>query len=176
MGDMLSQEEINALLKGMDEDEATSSGIVLSAEDKEAIGKISNISMGTAAMTLIALINQKVTITTPTVSTVCWADIKYNYLTPSVAIQITYTSGFTGANLLILKERDVAVITNLMMGGDGTQSHVDLSDFHLSAIGEAMNQMIGSVATSMSSMFNNDCDDNFGVFYRSKGNKPCVVF
>lgn len=160
MGDMLSQEEINALLKGMDEEEAeiTGNSIALSAEDKDAIGEISNISMGTAATTLFALINQKVTITTPTVSTVRWEDIKADYDQPCVAIQITYTAGLTGTNMLILRENDVKIITDLMMGGDGRSQEVELTDLHLSAISEAMNQMIGSAATSMSSMFKKKID------------------
>lgn len=157
---MLSQEEINALLKGMDEEEAeiTGNSIALSAEDKDAIGEISNISMGTAATTLFALINQKVTITTPTVSTVRWEDIKADYDQPCVAIQITYTAGLTGTNMLILRENDVKIITDLMMGGDGRSQEVELTDLHLSAISEAMNQMIGSAATSMSSMFKKKID------------------
>lgn len=161
MGDMLSQEEINALLKGMDEEESSiteDNALQLSDADKDAIGEISNISMGTAATTLFALINQKVNITTPTVSTVTWDDIKASYEKPCVAIQITYTEGLSGTNMMILKESDVKVITDLMMGGDGTNQDVELSELHLSAISEAMNQMIGSAATSMSSMFNKRID------------------
>ncbi len=162
MGDMLSQEEINALLRGMEEEEdeigAAGGGIVLTDEDKDAIGEISNISMGTAATTLFALVNQKVVITTPTVSTVHWDEIKELYMDPCVAIQIVYKEGLEGTNLLILKENDVKVITDLMMGGDGTNEDVELTELHLSAISEAMNQMIGSAATSMSSMFKKKID------------------
>ena len=164
MGDMLSQEEINALLKGMDEEEAaieeesSSGGLNLSDQDIDAIGEVSNISMGTAATTLFALINQKVTITTPTVTVETWDGIKDAYSDPCVAIQIVYTEGLAGTNMLILKEDDVKVITDLMMGGDGTNPDVELSELHLSAISEAMNQMIGSAATSMSSMFNKKID------------------
>lgn len=161
MGDMLSQEEINALLKGMDEetsDATDDSAISLTDQDKDAIGEISNISMGTAATTLFALINQKVNITTPTVSTVKWEEVKDQYENPAVAIQITYTEGLKGTNMLVLKESDVKVITDLMMGGDGTNQDVELTELHLSAISEAMNQMIGSAATSLSSMFNKKID------------------
>jgi flagellar motor switch protein FliN/FliY len=156
MGDMLSQEEINALLRGLDEEdeEIAGSSIILSDSDKDAIGEISNISMGTAATTLFALVNQKVVITTPTVSIASWDDIVNNYNMPCVAVQIIYNDGFEGTNIMILKEDDVKVITDLMMGGDGSNPDQELSDLHLSAISEAMNQMIGSAATSMSSMFN----------------------
>jgi len=162
MGEMLSQEEINALLRGLDDDEDTtkteSSAYVLSDIDKDAIGEVSNISMGTAATTLFSLVNQKVVITTPTVSLVHWDDIVKEYSSPCVAIQIVYKEGLEGTNLLILKEEDVRVITDLMMGGDGSNPDEELSDLHLSAISEAMNQMIGSAATSMASMFNKRID------------------
>lgn len=162
MGEMLSQEEINALLRGLDDDEDTTktetSSNVLSDVDKDAIGEVSNISMGTAATTLFSLVNQKVVITTPTVSLVHWDDIVKEYSSPCVAIQIVYKEGLEGTNLLILKEEDVKVITDLMMGGDGSSPDGELSDLHLSAISEAMNQMIGSAATSMSSMFNKRID------------------
>lgn len=162
MDEMLSQEEINALLKGLDEEDAAikddGGSDLLSAQDKDAIGEVSNISMGTAATTLFALVNQKVTITTPKVSIVKWDAIKNEYNAPCVAIQIVYKEGLDGTNLLVLKEDDVKVITDLMMGGDGSNKDIELSDLHLSAISEAMNQMIGSAATSMSSMFNKKID------------------
>jgi len=161
MDEMLSQEEINALLKGIDADEPETEGsnaLVLSEEDKDAIGEISNISMGTAATTLFALVNQKVVITTPSVSVVKWDEIKENYKKPCVAIEIVYKEGLSGTNLLVLKENDVRVITDLMMGGEGTDTEIELTDLHLSAISEAMNQMIGSAATSMSSMFKKKID------------------
>ena len=159
MGDMLSQEEINALLRGMEDEESSIGGsdIELTEADIDAIGEISNISMGTAATTLFALVNQKVVITTPTVEIVSWDGVKKNYEQPCVAIQIVYKEGLAGTNLLILKESDVKVITDLMMGGEGS-TDMELSELHLSAISEAMNQMIGSAATSMSSMFNKKID------------------
>ena len=74
-------------------------------------------------------------------------------------MQISYKEGLAGNNVLILKENDVKIITDLMMGGTGTANPDEpLSELHLSAIGEAMNQMMGSAATSMSSMFNRKID------------------
>ena len=73
-------------------------------------------------------------------------------------IRIGYTVGLDGSNILVLKEHDVKVITDLMMGGDGTNTDGELGELHLSAISEAMNQMMGSAATSMSSMLNKVID------------------
>ena len=149
MDGMLSQEEINALLNGMTDNNSVDTETLA---EKDAIGEISNISMGTAATTLSSLVNQKVVITTPVVEYATWKDITESYDRPCVFIQIYYEDGLDGNNILILKENDVKVITDLMMGGTGTFLEGDLSDMHLSAISEAMNQMMGSAATSISSM------------------------
>lgn len=165
MDGMLSQEEINALLGNMSGDgsDATpnsnsASGAMLTDEERDAIGEISNICMGTAATTLYSLVNQKVTITTPTVSICTWDDLVSDYEKPCVFITISYKEGIEGNNVLILREDDVKVITDLMMGGDGTNLVDELTDLHLSAICEAMNQMMGSSATSLSSMLGQKID------------------
>ncbi|MDD4112082.1 MAG: flagellar motor switch phosphatase FliY [Herbinix sp.] len=156
MDGMLSQEEINALLNGLEPDDGdtddTDDTKYLTDAEKDAVGEISNISMGTAATTLFSLVNQRVVITTPVVEYATWKDISRSYDKPCVFIQIYYEDGLDGNNILILREKDVKVITDLMMGGDGTNTEGELSDLHLSAISEAMNQMMGSAATSVSSM------------------------
>ena len=161
MDGMLSQEEINALLGGMADDTTpavATENEELSPEEKDVLGEISNICMGTAATTLYSLVNQKVVISTPKVSCCNWEDLTNEYGIPCVFINIAYVDGLQGNNLLILMEKDVKIITDLMMGGDGTNLVDELSDLHLSAICEAMNQMMGSAATSMSSMLNRKID------------------
>lgn len=175
MDGMLSQEEINALLNGVGNEEESSSAEaettenavtsaaanidnVLSDIEKDAIGEISNISMGTAATTLSSLVNQKVDISVPVVSLADWADLVSSYDRPCVFLQIQYREGLDGNNILILKERDVKIIADLMMGGDGTNIDGEIGELHLSAICEAMNQMMGSASTSLSSMLNMKID------------------
>jgi flagellar motor switch protein FliN/FliY len=158
MGDTnLSQEEINALFNstGDGESPATADGeVMLADEQKDTIGEVANISMGTAATTLFSLVNKKVEISTPVVSISNWDEIVNMYEKPCVLVKIAYTKGLDGTNVLVLKDRDVKVITDLMMGGDGTNTDGEISELHLSAISEAMNQMMGSAATSLSSMLN----------------------
>lgn len=156
MDGVLSQEEINALLNN---DGTSGSGDeLLTDAEKDAIGEISNISMGTAATTLFSLVNRRVEISTPVVSFSSWDDIVNDYERPCVFIKIGYTQGLNGSNILVLKEKDVKVITDLMMGGDGTNISGEIGELHLSAISEAMNQMMGSAATSLSSMLNRTID------------------
>lgn len=168
MDGMLSQEEINALLGSMDDSSGDApaqgqgdtmpDGDPLTLTECDALGEIANISMGTAATTLSILVNNRVVITTPQISFVNLENISDQYDAPCVFIYISYQAGLEGKNVLILKEADVKVITDLMMGGDGVATDQEITDLHLSAICEAMNQMMGSAATSMSSMINQMVD------------------
>ncbi len=157
MDGMLSQEEINALLNDTGKNDVADEEM-LTDDQMDAIGEIANISMGTAATTLFSLVNHKVEISTPVVSFATWEDVVNNYERPCVFIRIAYTMGLDGSNILVLKEKDVKVITDLMMGGDGRNTDGELGELHLSAISEAMNQMMGSAATSLSSMLNKKID------------------
>ena len=160
MDGMLSQEEIDALTGGGNSSAAPAGAgeELLTEAERDAVGEIANINMGTAATTLSTLLNNKVTITTPRVSYVTVDELSQQYDRPCVFIHISYIEGIDGNNILILKESDVKVITDLMMGGDGSNIEGELSELHLSAISEAMNQMMGSAATSLSSMLERKVD------------------
>lgn len=167
MDNMLSQDEINALLSGMDlsdnkpaetpQEEPVDESL-LSSMERDAIGEIANISMGSSATTLYSLVNRKVNITTPVVTLAHWKNVLDEYEKPCVFIQIKYTRGLDGTNILVLRDHDVKIITDLMMGGDGTNTDGELGELHLSAISEAMNQMMGSASTSLSTMLNETID------------------
>ncbi len=158
MDGMLSQEEINALLNGDDSSSTDKVGEYLTDIQRDTIGEISNISMGTAATTLSSLVNQKVNITTPVVNISKWEDLEEQYDRPCVFLRISYREGLDGSNVLILKENDVKIIADLMMGGDGSNTDIELGELQLSAICEAMNQMMGSASTSLSSMLDMKVD------------------
>ena len=160
MDGMLSQEEIDALTgaAGAATTTAAPTTMTLTDAERDAVGEIANINMGTAATTLSTLLNNKVTITTPKVSYVTINEISAQYDKPCVFIHISYIDGISGNNVLILKEHDVKVITDLMMGGDGSNTEGELTELHLSAISEAMNQMMGSAATSLSSLLDKKVD------------------
>lgn len=160
----LSQEEINALLAGEDMSANENGSTESAAEtitdiDKDLLGEIGNISMGSASTALYQLINQQVNITTPIVTVTTLKEIKDGFETPNIVLDIEYIKGIIGRNILIVKIADGLVISNLMMGGDGniTDAH-ELSEIEISAVSEAMNQMIGSAATSMATMFGRKVD------------------
>ena len=160
--EMLSQDEIDALLKGTDNQSAAPKQLqiedYLGDLEKDALGEIGNISFGTSATALSTLLNQKVEITTPEVSLIFKSMLSNEFPHPNVAIQVYYTLGFTGSNLLVIKQSDAAIIADLMLGGDGINPAEMLGEIQLSAVQEAMNQMMGSSATSMSTIFNKRVD------------------
>ncbi|UQW98391.1 flagellar motor switch phosphatase FliY [Rummeliibacillus sp. G93] len=169
--DMLSQEEIEALLRGesinnnddnVDNDaSATETYNVtdyLDPMSQDALGEIGNISFGSSATALSSLLGQKVEITTPSITMINRTNLEAEFPHPYVAIQVEYTTGLIGMNLLVIKQSDAAIIADLMLGGDGQAPAEDLGEIHLSAVQEAMNQMMGSAATSMSTIFNKKVD------------------
>ena len=167
--DMISQEEIDALLSGgaasdppAEEAAADSSSAGddggISDLERDALGEIGNISMGGAATTLSVLLGRKVSITTPTVSVSNLRTLKEKYPVPFLVVEVGYSIGIEGNNVLCIQAKDAAIIADLMMGNDGTNPDQELSELHMSAVSECMNQMMGSVATSLSSMFNKKVD------------------
>lgn len=171
---MLSQAEIDALLKaspdGEPETEAGQEAMPEALKDvpaggeeagahslqdseKDALGEIGNICMGSASTTLSELLQQKVTITSPRVSVLTQKQLFESFTVPNVVIQVEFTSGLDGFNVLVIKLRDAMVMASLMMGGDGEVLSEEISEIELSAASEAMNQMIGAASTSMATMF-----------------------
>jgi len=120
----------------------------------DALGEIGNICMGTSATTMNMLLGRKVTITTPEVSLYKAENVLAAFSCPFLAINVEFVEGLYGKNLLILKDYDAALITDLLMGGEGSveKDNIVLTEIHLSAVSEIMNQMIGSAATAMSKM------------------------
>ncbi|WP_149427590.1 MULTISPECIES: flagellar motor switch phosphatase FliY [Exiguobacterium] len=157
MSDMLSQDEIDALLRGTpsnDEPQDSDAEEILDDMEIDALGEVGNISLGNSATALSALLNQKVEITTPHVRMISMEELRSRYPIPHVALRVGYTEGFKGENVLILTQRDASVIANLMMGGDGViDESLEMEPIALSAVQEAMNQMMGAAATSMSTVF-----------------------
>jgi len=159
----LSQEEIDALMAGAaagetpsgdaaaEAQEPTAPAAWLSPAEIDTIGEVGNICMSSAATTLSTLLSRKVQITTPEVAPVDDAELRSHFDAPAVVVVIEYTEGLAGRNVFILTQRDASVVADLMMGGEGVPAD-ELGELHASAIGEAMNQMMGSASTAMAEM------------------------
>jgi flagellar motor switch protein FliN/FliY len=160
--DYLSQEEIEALLKNQAQEEVEEEltqpldvNAYLTATEVDTIGEVNNISYGAASTTLSSLLGHKVEITTPIISAIRRQSLGKEFPQPHVAVNVNYTEGLQGVNLFVLTASDAKVIADLMQGGPGVSDEgFELSEIQISAIQEAMNQMMGSSATAMSKMFN----------------------
>jgi len=162
----LSHDEISAMLSGFevpdaaapDMDEAVPAEVFdmnapewqLTAEEIDVLGEVGNICMGAVATTMYTLLGRRTVITTPKVSVHASRDVLREYETPFVVVDVEYVEGIDGQNMLLLSEPDAALITDLLMGGEGQiEDPVELSELHMSAISEVMNQMIGAAASAM---------------------------
>ncbi|WP_419873117.1 flagellar motor switch phosphatase FliY [Candidatus Pristimantibacillus sp. PTI5] len=161
--DYLSQEEIDALLRQSSSEPETEQpseagtqlSDFLSEMEQSALGEIGNITFGSAATALSTLLGKKVDITTPQVTIVRKDELPDIFPKPHVAVSVQYVDGFQGINSLVIKTKDAQIIADLMLGGDGNNITIEeLNEIHISAVQEAMNQMMGSSATSMSTIFN----------------------
>ena len=116
----------------------------LTDNERDALGEIGNICMGTSATTLSQLLGKRVTITTPRVSVVKGNEYLNEYEKPLVATEVSYIQGIDGISIFLIKKEDALAITEVLMG---TSAGVD--ELYLSAISEVMNQMVGSSSTSL---------------------------
>lgn len=132
--------------------------VILTDMENDIIGEVGNISMGSAATALSDMIGKRVSITTPVISVTTLKKMRESFEIPNIAVEIKYVTGIAGKNIFCMKVTDAAVIANLMMGGTGETSCQTLSEIEESAVSEAMNQMMGSAATSMATMFSRKVD------------------
>lgn len=119
----------------------------------DAVGEILNISMGSAATAVSELLNAKVWITTPKVNVVKVSELNYDNLEPAICVKIVYVSGITGQNMMILRQDDVQLILNQLLGNPLVISpDFKFDELNISAVSEIMNQMMGSSATALSDL------------------------
>lgn len=124
----------------------------INPEEKDIMGEVGNISMSTAATTLSTLLGKTVHITTPQIQVTTFDDLEEGFTTPYVLLEVSFQEGLHGTNALLMSAKDASVIANVMMGGDGSALNAVLSEIELSAVSEAMNQMIGSASTTISTL------------------------
>ncbi|MGN0427522.1 MAG: chemotaxis protein CheC [Agathobacter sp.] len=132
---------------------------MITKEQADAIGEIANICTGNAATTLSLMLGRPTNITTPKVDVL--ANEEELTREDRILVKVPYTKGLDGTNLMILKEDDALIIANLMMFGDGTIDGMQFDELTLSAISEAMNQMCGTIATSMATLLDKPTDIGF---------------
>ena len=125
----------------------------LSPLEKDTIAEVGNISLGASATALSTILDKRVEITTPRLDILSIAAVKRKFPVPCLVAAVNYRAGLDGDNILLIKEKDARAIAALMLGRDPSDTDQPLQELELSALKEAMNQMMGFMATSMSEMF-----------------------
>ena len=149
----LSQEEIDALLSGDSPASDNSENKALTTDEQDVLSEIGNINVGAASTALSELLDQKVIIDTPKLKYTTLNEIHQGFSAPYVLVEVQYTTGIEGNNMFIIQTQDAAIIANIMMGGTGENVSSEMDEYTLSAVAEAMNQMMGFSATSLSELF-----------------------
>ena len=150
----LSQEEIDSLLKKNVEVDALEEkeDWDLSSDEKDIMAEVGNISMSAAAATLSKLTGRKVEIKSPKVLAMRFGNLVKEIETPQISFQVQFEEGLRGNNVLLIKKKDASIISDLMMGGDGSNPTEELSEMETGTVSEAMSQMIGSISIAISTM------------------------
>ncbi len=138
---------------------ANDENIEFSSYEIDAVGEILNISMGSAATAVSELLNAKVWITTPQVNVVQVKDLNYDNLEPAICVKIVYVEGITGLNMMVLKQNDVQLILNQLLGNPLViDPDFQFDELNISAVSEIMNQMMGASATALSDLLGTKVD------------------
>jgi flagellar motor switch protein FliN/FliY len=159
MDKILGQDEIDALLKAEGAKAPEKGGQTradaahgLTSVERDTLGEIGNICMGSAATALSALLGQRVNITSPVVAVMPREELLTQFTVPYLVIEVKFTEGLEGSVLLVIEVKDAAVVADLMMGNDGKTPAQELGEMEVSAASEAMNQMIGTSATALAQL------------------------
>lgn len=125
---------------------------IFNSLEMDAIGEILNISLGASATAVSTMLDRRVDITVPTVMVSSKESFEFTYMEPAVAVEITYVTGLSGNNIMLLKRHDVKVIVEILMGSEIPEEEFELNDINMSAIREVMNQMMGSSSTALAEL------------------------
>ena len=126
------------------------SNSIFSPLEIDAIGEISNISLGSSATAISNMLDHRVDITTPSVSVVNAEDFELGSIEPAIGVEIKYVTGLEGSNIMLLKMSDIKVIVDILMGTETPDEEFELNELSLSAACEVMNKMMGAAATALS--------------------------
>ncbi len=151
---LLSQEEIDALLKSTLEPESDEDTVkvVLTAGEQDAIRIIAENFAGYAAATLAQVSEKKVDITVLNLEVCGLQQIREANPEPMIIADIRNHSDSEGSNLLALFPHDGAVISELVYRGEGKITGDKISEKELQAISEVLSQIMNSAAISLSAL------------------------
>lgn len=123
---------------------------VFSDMERDVIGEVMNISLGSSATALAELLGKKVEITVPKIDVKSAADFCYRQKEPAIGVEINYIEGLKGVNIMVWKRTDAKAIIEILLNQQISDEEFLMDEINTSAIREVMNQMMGSAATALS--------------------------
>ncbi|MEG3029955.1 MAG: flagellar motor switch phosphatase FliY [Oscillospiraceae bacterium] len=138
---------------------------VFSDLQKDAIGEILNISIGSSATAVSTMLQKRTDITTPRVEVVRAENFEITSMEPAVAVEIEYIEGIQGKNVFVLRRCDVKAIVETMMMMEIPDDEFELDEMNMSAVCEIMNQMMGASATALASLLERPVNISTPVAY-----------
>ena len=154
----LSQDEIDALLAGVDSSSlsgggssggggsATSAPAAVAANfDQKALERFFSSTTGSLSANLSALTGAAAKLAGPDVEAATRDSLLGQLPDMVTVIQANYTSGFPGEHIFILPEESAKAIASLMTHEDNIQ----LDEMAMSVLGEVVSQMVGTQITSL---------------------------
>ncbi len=149
--ELLSQNEIDALLGGVSLDDGGDTG--LPSEDQEVLDEVGKVFSG-ALSDVAGMLTGK--------------EVQTEVLSSEAISQKDYADSFEGARAFIynlqcdgldkadaavvLSARSTLLLADLMMGGDGKDLPEEVNDLYLSASQEGLSQVLGTAFTSVSGL------------------------
>ena len=157
MGDFLTQEQIDALLNqqlsssgfgfgGAEEPSAPDVGIAAADVDYSALVGAFSILTEQAGGVLSTLLSRTVNFSAEDAQSADSDSVRSIAGDPALVISLPISGGIDGTFYALLSTRNAAILSDLMMMGDGS---AEFCDDHRDATGELFNQVMGAFTTAL---------------------------
>jgi flagellar motor switch protein FliN/FliY len=147
MSDILSQEQIDALLNAQGFSDGDGGGV---SDDPEVLYggllKIYDLFCEQAGTVISTVLNKSISFQTQLCEQASAGTIQDKLPSVLLQLKIPFTAGVDGAFYVIIQKTDTAILSDLMMMGDGTAEY---TEDHKDAIGELFNQVMGAFTNSL---------------------------
>ena len=150
----LSQDEIDALLQGASEDINsggldTGFGGSITDEEINLLHKIITEIIDSQTSTLSGLFQKDVMLSNPRIEIVNEEKLSNIISLPALEVSFPFIEGVVGDNIYFFREEDALNLGSMMMA----QEVSELTEMIISAVAEAVSQMVGSALTTISNKY-----------------------
>ncbi|HPJ26169.1 MAG TPA: flagellar motor switch phosphatase FliY [Synergistaceae bacterium] len=151
--ELLSQDEIDALLGGVSLDDGDGGDAGLASEDREVLEEVGKVFSGALSDVTGMLTGKEVQTEVRTIEVVPQKDFAASFEGTQSFLYSLRCDGLDGAEAAVaLSAQGTLLLADLMMGGDGKDLPEEVNDLYLSASQEGLSQVVGTAFTSISGL------------------------